>query len=170
MGVSAILARLVSFGEADWIPLWMNADEVEDELSSDDEDKALEITVVLVTELLKHGFIAGDSPVSGDGIRFSAWRGADLRIGMTALGSQRRRHRVVMPKLDRVKEEVGYFKFWLGIVVVTDISLVGWLIVAVDQTDRLRIVLALLAIALLSFGAMVLHRAIDQRMERIGKL
>ena len=75
-----------------------------------------------------------------------------------------------MPELDRVKEEVGYFKFWLGIVVVTDISLVGWLIVAVDQTDRLRIVLALLAIALLSFGAMVLHRAIDQRMERIGKL
>lgn len=77
MGVSAILARLLSFGEADWISLWMIADEVEDELTSDDEDKTLEITVVLVTELLKHGFIAGDSPVSGDSVRFSAWSHQD---------------------------------------------------------------------------------------------
>jgi hypothetical protein len=75
-----------------------------------------------------------------------------------------------MPKLDRLKEEVAYAKFWLGIVVVTDISLVGWLIVAVDEADRLRIVLAVLGIVLLSFGAVVLHREISQRMERIGKL
>jgi heme O synthase-like polyprenyltransferase len=75
-----------------------------------------------------------------------------------------------MPKLDRLKEEVAYLKLWLGIVVVTDISLVGWLIVAVDEADRLRIVLAVLGIVLLSFGAVVLHREIDQRMERIGTL
>jgi hypothetical protein len=54
--------------------------------------------------------------------------------------------------------------------VVTDISLVGWLIVAVDEAARLRIVLAVLGIVLLSFGAVVLHREIGQRMERIGKL
>ncbi len=51
---------------------------------------------------------------------------------------------------------------------VTEISLVGWLIVAVDEADRLRIVLAVLGIMLLSFGVVVLHREISQRMERIG--
>jgi hypothetical protein len=75
-----------------------------------------------------------------------------------------------MPKLDRLKEEVAYFKLWLGMVVVTDISLIGWLIAVVDEIDRLRIVLGVLAFALLSFGAVLLHREIDQRMERIGKL
>jgi hypothetical protein len=75
-----------------------------------------------------------------------------------------------MPKLDRLKEEVAYFKLWLGIVVVTDIGLVGWLIVSADEADRLRTVLAVLGIVVLSFGVVVLHRQIDQRVERIGQL
>ena len=33
-----------------------------------------------------------------------------------------------MSELDHLKEEVAYLKFWLGIVVLTDISLAGWLI------------------------------------------
>ena len=44
-----------------------------------------------------------------------------------------------MPALDRLKEQVSYFKFWQGIVVLTDISLLGWLISAVDEADRLRV-------------------------------
>ncbi|HJT62035.1 MAG TPA: hypothetical protein VJ797_10185 [Burkholderiales bacterium] len=75
-----------------------------------------------------------------------------------------------MPKLDRLREEVAYFKLWLGMVVITDIGLVGWLITTADEMDRLRIVLALLGIVVLSFGGVVLHHGINQRMERIGKL
>ena len=55
-------------------------------------------------------------------------------------------------RLDRLKEEVAYFKFWQGIVVVTDISLLGWLI------------------SLLTFGAVLLHRRIDRRIGEIGEL
>jgi hypothetical protein len=33
-----------------------------------------------------------------------------------------------MPELDRLKEQLAYLKFWQGIMVVTDISLVGWLV------------------------------------------
>jgi len=75
-----------------------------------------------------------------------------------------------MPKLDRLREEVAYFKLWLGVVVVTDIGLVGWLLTTADETDRLRTVLALLAIVVLSFGVVALHREIAGRLERIGKL
>lgn len=75
-----------------------------------------------------------------------------------------------MAELDRLKEEAAYLKFWQGLVVVTDISLTGWLIAAVEHADRFRVMLAVLGIALLSFGAVVLHREIARRMERIGRL
>jgi len=30
-----------------------------------------------------------------------------------------------MSKVDKAKEQIAYLKFWLGVMVVTDISLVG---------------------------------------------
>ena len=33
-----------------------------------------------------------------------------------------------MSELDRVKDQLVYLRFWLGIMVVTEITLVGWLI------------------------------------------
>jgi hypothetical protein len=75
-----------------------------------------------------------------------------------------------MLKLDHLKEEIGYFKFWLGIVVLTDISVLGWVIAAVDGATRVRITLAAIGILVLSFCAAVLHRAIARRLERIGEL
>jgi hypothetical protein len=33
-----------------------------------------------------------------------------------------------MSELDRLKEQLAYLKFWQGIMVVTEISLVGWFI------------------------------------------
>ena len=39
-----------------------------------------------------------------------------------------------MPELDRLKEQVAYLKLWQGIMVVTDLSLVGWLASAADGT------------------------------------
>lgn len=75
-----------------------------------------------------------------------------------------------MPELDRLKEQVAYLKFWQGIVVVTDISLTGWLITASDTASRLTVILAVAGVALLSLGIVVLHRQIEGRIEQIGKL
>lgn len=75
-----------------------------------------------------------------------------------------------MPELDRLKEQVAYLKFWQGIVVVTDISLTGWLITASDTATRLTVILAVAGVALLSLGIVVLHRQIERRIEQIGKL
>ena len=75
-----------------------------------------------------------------------------------------------MPQLDRLKEQVAYLRFWQGVVVITDISLVGWLISVVDEAERLRLLLGIFGVILLSFGAVVLHRHIDRRMEQIGEL
>jgi hypothetical protein len=73
MEVAAILDRLVSLAKADWIALWMIVDDVETQLSPDDDEETLETTVTLVEELLARGLLAGDSPVTGDEVCFSAW-------------------------------------------------------------------------------------------------
>src|SRR4051812_27177285 len=46
-----------------------------------------------------------------------------------------------MSQLDHLREEIAYLKFWLGIFVVTDISLAGWLISSPDTRSRLHHVL-----------------------------
>ena len=75
-----------------------------------------------------------------------------------------------MPELDRLKEQVAYLKFWQGIIVVTDISLVGWLISAADAaTPSLRFY-AIAGVALLTICVVVLHRQIERRIDHIGRL
>lgn len=75
-----------------------------------------------------------------------------------------------MPQLDRLKEQLAYLKFWLGIVVVTDISLIGWFISSADSADRLTASLAAAGVILLSSGIAYLHRRIERRIEEIGAL
>lgn len=40
-----------------------------------------------------------------------------------------------MPELDRLKEHLAYLKYWQGIMVITNISLVGWLVSAGGTAD-----------------------------------
>ena len=54
--------------------------------------------------------------------------------------------------------------------VVTDISLAGWLISASDTAARLTVILAVAGVVLLSLGIVVLHRQIERRIEQIGRL
>jgi hypothetical protein len=75
-----------------------------------------------------------------------------------------------MPALDQLKEQVAYLKFWQGIMVVTDISLVGWLISTEGNSGRLTALLAIIAVASLTAGIAFLHHHLHRLIERIGKL
>ena len=75
-----------------------------------------------------------------------------------------------MSELDRLKEQVAYLKFWQGIMVVTDISLVGWLVSTADGARPLTVALAIVGVFLLTFGIVMLHRQIERRIDRIGGL
>lgn len=75
-----------------------------------------------------------------------------------------------MPELDRLKEQLAYLKFWQGIMVVTDISLLGWLVSTADSTRALTVVLAIIGVVALTFGIVVLHRQIERRIDEIGRL
>lgn len=75
-----------------------------------------------------------------------------------------------MSELDRLKEQLAYLKFWQGIMVVTDISLVGWLVSTADGARALTVVLAIIGVIALTFGIVVLHRQIERRINEIGRL
>lgn len=75
-----------------------------------------------------------------------------------------------MSELDHLREEVAYLKFWLGIVVVTDISLAGWLISSSDAAAPYTVFFAVVGLILLSAGIVVLHRRIERRIGKIKEL
>jgi hypothetical protein len=65
-----------------------------------------------------------------------------------------------MSELERLKEQLAYLKFWQGIMVVTDISLVGWLVSTADGARAFTVVLAIIGVIALTFGIVVLHHQI----------
>jgi len=75
-----------------------------------------------------------------------------------------------VPELDRLKEQVAYLKFWQGIMVVTEVSLVGWLISTPDTAHPALWSFAAVGVVLLGFGIFALHRQIERRIDEIGRL
>ena len=79
-------------------------------------------------------------------------------------------HRTAVSELDRIKEQLAYLKFWQGIVVVTDISLAGWLVSTSNTAAVFTVLLAIAGVVLLSVGIVVLHRKIELRIDQIGRI
>ncbi len=51
-----------------------------------------------------------------------------------------------MPAIDSAKEKIAYLKLWLGIIIVTLISLISWLVANYKTVERLLIVLNIITI------------------------
>ncbi|MBC7943691.1 MAG: hypothetical protein H7X91_00120 [Burkholderiales bacterium] len=75
-----------------------------------------------------------------------------------------------MSKLDIAKEQIAYLKFWLGVLVVTDISLVGWLVSRDDVDSAHKIWAALIAVAVITFAGFKIHRLIEHRIDALEEL
>jgi len=73
-------------------------------------------------------------------------------------------------ELDRLKEQLVYLRFWLGIMVVTEITLVGWLVSTPKTADLLLWSIGAIGAVLLGFGIFLLHRQVERRIDQIGKL
>jgi hypothetical protein len=73
-------------------------------------------------------------------------------------------------ELDRLKEQLVYLRFWLGIMVVTEITVVGWLISTPNTADPILWSLAAVGAVLLGFGIFLVHRQIERRIDQIGRL
>ncbi len=63
--------------------------------------------------------------------------------------------------IDEVKEEIGYLKLWLGVVVVTNIGLIGWSVSHFEQISSIKTALSVLSILFLSILILPLDRQIE---------
>ena len=75
-----------------------------------------------------------------------------------------------MSELDKLKETITQLRLWLGIFVVTDISLIGWMAANYGQAKNLLIILASLAIIILTGMVIIFNRKIEAAIERLGDL
>jgi len=75
-----------------------------------------------------------------------------------------------MSELDMLKEKIAYLKLWLGILVMTNISLIGWLVLNYETTKLLLVVSDIAAIVMIAVGILVLHRRIGGEIDRLRRL
>jgi hypothetical protein len=75
-----------------------------------------------------------------------------------------------MSKLDRTKEQIAYLKFWLGVMVVTDISLVGWLVSSAGSAPLHRVVGALVAVVVVTAPGLIVHRRVTRLIDTLEDL
>jgi len=75
-----------------------------------------------------------------------------------------------MSKLDIAKEQIAYLKFWLGIMVVTGISLAGWLLSNLQSAHWVLIVFDLLALLTIGFGRYFIHKRIESKIAQTEEL
>jgi hypothetical protein len=75
-----------------------------------------------------------------------------------------------MSELDRVKEQLVYLRFWLGIMVVTEITLAGWLISTPNSANPMLWFIGAFGAVVLGLGIYLVHRQVERRIDQIGKL
>ncbi|MGH8503970.1 MAG: hypothetical protein ACREVE_16205 [Gammaproteobacteria bacterium] len=75
-----------------------------------------------------------------------------------------------MSELDIIREVIAYLKFWQGIMVVTDISIIGWLITSAGSASAGTVVLAIIGAGAITLGVFLLHRRIGEAIKSLRDL
>lgn len=75
-----------------------------------------------------------------------------------------------MSQLDIVKETIAYLKFWLGVMVVSDISLVGWLLSNAGVVSVLMPFGAVIGIGVITASAFFVHKRIEYLISTLKEL
>ena len=75
-----------------------------------------------------------------------------------------------MSKLDKIKESINQFRFWLGALVATDIGLLGWLVSNYETQSLIKLFAAVAAICGLSIVIVAIEKKIRKNIEEIEEL
>jgi hypothetical protein len=75
-----------------------------------------------------------------------------------------------MSKIDKAKEQLAYFKFWLGVMVVTDISLVGWLVSSAEAASIHKVGGAVVAVVVITVAGFIVHRRVKRLIDTLEEL
>ena len=75
-----------------------------------------------------------------------------------------------MEKIDEIKEELNYLKVWLGIIVITTIGLIGWLMNNYETSSNLKIWSDIIAIIVLTVSIIMIDKNIKKKIKSLKDL
>lgn len=75
-----------------------------------------------------------------------------------------------MGKIDEVKEELNYLKLWLGIIVVTAIGLIGWLVNNYVEASTVKLASNIIVIIILNISIVIIDKKIKKKIKILRDL
>jgi len=75
-----------------------------------------------------------------------------------------------MAKIDEIKEELNYLKVWLGIIVITTIGLINWLINNYEISSNVKIIADIIAIIVLTVTILFIDKNIKKKIRALKDL
>ena len=75
-----------------------------------------------------------------------------------------------MSEIDKIKEEIGWLKIVFGLLIVTDISLLGWIARNIFQIHSLVLFVAIIIVALITWIIMVINQRVYKALDDLGDL
>ncbi len=75
-----------------------------------------------------------------------------------------------MTASDKAKEKVAYLKLWLGILIITTLSLISWLVSKYETAKSALVFLDITAIFVLLISIVLLHRNINKHINKLKDL
>ena len=75
-----------------------------------------------------------------------------------------------MAEIDEIKEELNYLKVWLGIIVITTIGLISWLINNYEVASNLKVIADIVAIIGLTISIIIIDKNIKNKIKSLKDL
>jgi hypothetical protein len=75
-----------------------------------------------------------------------------------------------MAKIDVIKEKINYLKVWLGVFIVTLISLIGWLSSSYNEISNIRFFISVIGLIWLVISIHFLNKNILKKIESLEEL
>ena len=75
-----------------------------------------------------------------------------------------------MSKIDEVKEEIGWLKIWLGILVVTIFGMIGWGISHIGKVSNLLLILDAMSIVMMSVIVAIINFSAIRKIKSLKDL
>lgn len=74
-----------------------------------------------------------------------------------------------MSRAEKIKEQIGFIKFWLGIFVATILAIIGWIFVNFETAPYWQLILASISVIPIVVALFLAIRKFNKKLDEIEK-